>query len=184
MIRIPSRPLAVVALPLLLVIGVAACSGSEDQSGSTSTTSSGVTTPTTSGALGDLSDLDGSAAGLTGDALDCYNVQLAVSAAAAVPAASLDGSSSDADITDLRADITTLQSQLPSSVSADFQTYMAGVDAYAAAVADIDVSDITDPATQQALEAAGAELEAPDVQSALDRIQTFLHDTCPASGGS
>ena len=181
MTRKPHRLIATAAFVALLVTAATACSGSEDDQ-STTTSTSGAVVPTTSGALGDLSDLDGSAAGLSGDALDCYNVQLAVSAAAAVPAASLDGSSSASDIAQLRADVDTLKGQLPDAVAADFETYLAGVVAYADAVEGIDVSTITDPATRQALEDAGQKLEAPDVQGALDGIQTFLNRTCPGSG--
>ncbi len=181
MIRMPHRLCAAAAVAALLVMGAAACSGSEDDQ-STTTSTSGAVVPTTSGALGDLSDLDGSAAGLSGDALDCYNVQLAVSATAAVPAASLDGSSTASDIAELRSDVDTLKGQLPEAVAGDFETYLAGVVAYADAVEGIDVATITDPATRQALEDAGQKLEAPDVQGALDRIQAYLNETCPASG--
>ena len=98
------------ALAAVLLLGAGACSGSDDAAPD-STTTLAVTTPTTSGRLGELSDLDGAAAGLTGDALDCYNVQLAVFALAAVPSGYLAGSS-QADLDSLQADLDTLRGQL------------------------------------------------------------------------
>ena len=169
------------ALAAVLLLGAGACSGSDDAAPD-STTTLAVTTPTTSGRLGELSDLDGAAAGLTGDALDCYNVQLAVFALAAVPSGYLAGSS-QADLDSLQADLDTLRGQLPVAVTADFDAYVAGIVSYGEAVKGIDVADITNPATQQQIEAASAELDAPEVQTALDGIQSYLAATCPAPTG-
>ena len=110
-----------------------ACSGSEDDTAPDSTTTVTASSPTTSGKLGDLSDLDGAAAGLSGAALDCYNVQLAVFALAAVPSGYL-GGSSPADLDSLQADLDTLRGQLPAAVTNDFDAYVAGILAYAEAV--------------------------------------------------
>ena len=179
MIRTAARTLT--ALAAVILLGAGACSGSDDAAPD-STTTLAVNTATTSGRLGDLSDLDGAAAGLTGDALDCYNVQLAVFALAAVPSGYLAGSSQD-DLDSLQSDLDTLRGQLPVAVTADFDAYVAGIVGYGEAVKGIDVADITNPATRQQIEAASAELDAPEVQTALDGIQSYLAETCPAPTG-
>jgi hypothetical protein len=69
---------------------------------------------------------------------------------------------------------------VPADIAADVDTYAAGVEAYAAALAGVDLSTITDPATQERLEQAGAALEAPAVVAAQDAIETWFRETCPA----
>jgi len=181
MTRTAARTFTALVVVLLFSAGAGACSGSDDTAPD-STTTVAVSTPTTSGRLGDLSDLDGAAAGLTGAALDCYNVQLAVFALAAVPSGYL-GGSSQADLDSLQADLDTLRAQIPAAVTDDFDAYVAGIVGYAEAVKGINVADITDPATKQQIEAASAKLDAPEVQTALDGIQTYLARTCPAPTG-
>jgi hypothetical protein len=180
MTRIAAR--TITALVAVLLLGAGACSGSDDAAPDSTTTTLAVSTPTTSGRLGDLSDLEGSGAGLTGAALDCYNVQLAVFALAAVPSGYLAGSNQE-DLDSLQADLDTLRGQLPAAVTADFDAYVAGIVGYGEAVKGIAVADITNPATQQQIEAASAELDAPEVQTALDGIQRYLAETCPAPTG-
>ena len=131
MIRSKARALGATALMALLVVAAVACSGSEgsESTGSTSTTGQ-VSTATTNARLGDLSDLDGTADGLSGGELDCYNVSLAFVALALAPANALEGGGQDA--TDqIQADIETLRSQVPSEIVADFDVYAAGVQEYA-----------------------------------------------------
>ena len=179
MIRTAARTLGATAVVALLAAGVGACSGSEGSSdeGSTATTGQ-VTTATADPRLGDLSDLDGSADGLSGGELDCYDVSLAFVALSLAPASALGDEGQEA-AGQIRADIETLRSRVPSSIAADVDTYAAGVEAYAAALAGVDLSSITDPATQERLEQAGDALEAPDVVAAQDNIETWFKDTCP-----
>jgi hypothetical protein len=179
MIKMPVRPIAVVALAALVAVGATACSGSDGGS-SASTTTVVATTGTTNAALGDLSDLDGSAKGLSGGGLDCYDVQLAFVALQAIPLAALQGTSAS-DAAQLQQDLQTLRAQVPAAIAADFDTYATGVQAYGEALKGIDLSNLTDPATLQKIDAASQKLESPAMNAAADALERYFADTCPTA---
>ena len=160
------------------MVGAAACSGSDNSSGGGTTTTVDATTATTNAALGDLSDLDGSAKGLSGGGLDCYDVQLAFVALQAIPLAALQGTSAS-DAAQLQQDLQTLRAQVPSAIAADFDTYATGVQAYGEALKGIDLSNLSDPATLQKIDAASQKLESPEMNAAADALERYFADTCP-----
>jgi len=162
------------------MVGAAACSGSDNSSGGGTTTTVGATTATTNAALGDLSDLDGSAKGLSGGGLDCYDVQLAFVALQAIPLAALQGTSAS-DAAQLQQDLQTLRAQVPAAIAADFDTYATGVQAYGEALKGIDLSNLSDPATLQKIDAASQKLESPEMNAAADALERYFADTCPTA---
>jgi hypothetical protein len=169
----------VLAVVAAVMIGAAGCSGNDSSSGGGTTTTVAATTATTNPALGDLSDLDGAAKGLSGGALDCYKVQLAFVALQAIPLAALQGTSqSDAD--QLQKDLATLRAQVPAAIAADFDTYAAGVQAYGEALKGIDLANMSDPATLQKVQAASQKLESSEMNAAADALEQYFADTCPA----
>jgi hypothetical protein len=179
MIRTAARTLGATAVVALLAVGASACSGSEGSSddGSPGTTEQ-VSTATTNARLGDLSDLDGSADGLSGGDLDCYDVSLAFLAISLAPANALEGGDADS-VAQIQKDIDTLRAQVPEAIAADFDTYAQGVEAYTAALEGIDLSTITEPATQEKLEQAGQALSTPEVTAAQDALEAYFRETCP-----
>jgi len=162
------------------MVAAAACSGSDNSSGGGTTTTVGATTATTNAALGDLSDLDGSAKGLSGGGLDCYDVQLAFVALQAIPLAALQGTSAS-DAAQLQQDLQTLRAQVPAAIAADFDTYATGVQAYGEALKGIDLSNLSDPATLQKIDAASQKLESPEMNAAADALERYFADTCPTA---
>jgi len=162
------------------MVAAAACSGSDNSSGGGTTTTVDATTATTNAALGDLSDLDGSAKGLSGGGLDCYDVQLAFVALQAIPLAALQGTSAS-DAAQLQQDLQTLRAQVPAAIAADFDTYATGVQAYGEALKGIDLSNLSDPATLQKIDAASQKLESPEMNAAADALERYFADTCPTA---
>jgi outer membrane murein-binding lipoprotein Lpp len=179
MIRNPVRLLAALALTVLVALGAAACSGSDGASPADTTTTVRATTATTNAALGDLSDLDGGAKGLSGGALDCYNVQLAFVALQTLPLGVL-GGSDQGDLDQLRRDVETLKAQVPAAIASDFETYAAGVQAYGEALKGIDLTNLSDPATMQKIDVASQELESSEMTAAADSLEQYFATTCPA----
>jgi hypothetical protein len=179
MIRESLRPFAVLASIAVLALGAAACSGSDGGSAAT-TTIVAATTRTTNPALGDLSDLDGSAKGLSGGELDCYDVQLAFVALQTIPLAAATGSD-QSEVDRLQADLDTLRAQVPAAIAADFDTYAAGVQAYGEALKGVDLTDMSDPATLRKVQAASQKLESPEMNAAADALERYFADTCPAA---
>ncbi len=177
MIRKPVRPIAALALTVLVVGGATACSGSNGDS-SASPTTVAATTGTPNAALGDLIDLDGSAKGLSGGDLDCYDVQLAFVALQTIPLAAATGAD-QSELDQLQADLDTLRAQVPAAIAADFETYAAGVQAYGEALKGIDLTNLSDPATLQKVETASQKLESPEMNAAADAIEQYFADTCP-----
>ena len=179
MIRTPLRPFAALALTVLVAGGVTACSGS-DEGSSGSTTTVAASTATTNSALGDLIDLDGSAKGLSGGDLDCYEVQLAFVALQTIPLAAVSGAD-QAEVDQLEGDLDTLRAQVPPAIASDFETYAAGVQAYGEALKGIDLTNLSDPATLQKIEAASQKLESPEMNAAADAFEQYFADTCPTA---
>ena len=163
----------------VLLTAATACAGSDGGSSSGSGTTLEATTPTTASPLGDLSDLDGSTRGLSDGDLDCYHLQLAFVALTTVPLAATSGSE-QAAIDRTQADLRLLRSQVPAVVASDFDTYAAGVQAYADSLKDIDLATISDPQTQQRLTEASQALESPAMVAAARNIEQYFAATCPA----
>jgi len=182
--RRPTPRLAAIALGALLALGLAACSGSEGSDDDrATTTTAGVTTGTGDPALGRLSDLDGTLDGRSGDELDCYQVGLAYVALSLQPTAVLTGAGSEG-LQQAEADLATLRSRVPAEIAGDFDTYASGVQAFAAALEGVDLSDLENPATRQRVIAAGEALESPEVTEAQAAIEAYFARTCPSSGAT
>jgi hypothetical protein len=165
----------------LLGAATAACSGSEGSSSTTTTV--GVTTGTGDPALGRLADLDGSLDGLSGGQLDCYRTSMAFLALTLTPVGIISGAD-PAGLASIDQDLATLRAQVPAAVAADFDTYAAGVQAFAAALNGVDLTDLQSATTRQQLVAAQASLETTEVKAAEDAIQRWFSETCPAPGAT
>ena len=165
----------------LLGAATVACSGSEGSSSTTTTV--GVTTGTGDPALGRLADLDGSLDGLSGGQLDCYRTSMAFLALTLTPVAVISGAD-PAGLEGIDQDLATLRAQVPPAIAADFDTYAAGVQAFATALKGVDLTDLQSATTRQQLVAAQASLETPEVKGAEDAIQRWFAETCPSPGAT
>lgn len=175
-----ARALGAGLLVGLLGVAAVACSGSEGSSGPT-TTDAGVTTGTGDPTLGRLAELDGSLDGLSGGELDCYRTSMAFLALTLTPVGVVSGAD-PAGLASIDQDLATLRAQVPAAIATDFDTYSAGVQAFAAALQDVDLTDLQSAATRQQLVTAQAALETPQVTAAEDTIQRWFSETCPAPG--
>lgn len=171
------RAAGTAAVSVVLMVGAVACAGSDGEPSAGSTTLQ-ATTATTS-PLGDLGDLDGAARGLSGGDLDCYDLQLALVALTTLPGAASAGTE-QAAVDQMQEDLRVLRGQVPADVVADFDTYAEGVQAYAEALKGVDVTDLSDPATQQQVSDAAEALESPSMTAAEDNIEKYFAATCPA----
>jgi outer membrane murein-binding lipoprotein Lpp len=87
--------------------------------------------------------------------------------------------SDQAELDQLQADLDTLRAQVPAAIATDFETYAAGVQAYGEALKGIDLTNLSDPATLQKIEAASQKLESPEMNAAADALEQYFADTCP-----
>jgi hypothetical protein len=184
--RMGAKAAAVLMAGLLL--GATACGGStkkEESSGTgqavTATTAqSTATTASSSGSSSnsELNKLTDELNNLGGNAGDCVNAGLAFAALALAPLTFMSGGS-QADISKLEADTEQLRASIPAAVQSDFDTYAAGIKAYAEAMQGVSLDNIADPSVQAKLEAASNKLDTPQMKTASDNIQAYFDATCP-----
>jgi hypothetical protein len=178
--RIGTRVAAVLVAGLLL--GATACGGGDDSSSdgdaiqasaeSSTTTADGSTSG--SDDLGDLSDELGDLGELGGDCLSSSMAFLSLSMA---PLGFM-GGASEADIAELEGQVDDLSGEIPEEIRGDFETYAAGIQAYADAMKGMDSSNILDPEFQSQMEEAGAELETPEMEEASANIEAYFAAEC------
>ncbi len=144
-----------------LMLAVTACGGSSSTSSTTTTASSG-------GSGGDASSC-----------ADLFNKTQELSASMESSMTTTSGSSS----VDLSSIVTTLDSftsSVPSEIRGDWTTIVAGIKTYADAVKGIDMTNVTDPATQQKLMDASAAMDDAKFLQATNNIDAWTAKNCPS----
>ena len=166
-----------------LMIGATACgsSGSSDAADSEKVTAT-VSDSGDGTASEDLKNLDDALGQLSGDAGDCLRTGMAFFALSLAPLGFMSGASQE-ELDQLKADTEELAGDIPSEIKDDFDTYAAGIQAYADAMQGVNFEDILDPAVQQKLEDASAMLDTPEMQQASDNIEKYFDETCPNLSG-
>ena len=179
--RIGTRVAAVLVAGLLL--GATACGGGDDsssdgdaiQASAESSTTTADESTSGSGDLGDLSDELGDLDGMLGG--DCLSTSMAFLSLSLAPLGFM-GGASEADIAELETQLDDLSGEIPEEISGDFETYAAGIQAYADAMKGMDSSNILDPEVQSQMEEAGAELETPEMEEAQANIEAYFEQEC------
>ncbi len=164
-----------------LVLGAAACGSSSKNDASSNgdaiKSSDATTTSTTARSTTTTSGSSSSGLDSLGGAGDCLQ------AAGAYAAVSLQllqylGGATQSQISDLESQIGQLKAEIPSAIQSDFDTYSAGIKAYADAMQGVDMSNILDPSVQSKLEAAGNALDTPEMKTAQANIEAYFDKNC------
>jgi hypothetical protein len=178
--RIGTRAAAVLVAGLLL--GATACGGGDDsssdgdaiQASAESSTTTADESTSGSGDLGDLSDELGDLGDLGGD---CLSTSMAYFALSMAPLSFM-GGASESDIAELEGQLDDLSGEIPDEIRGDFETYAAGIQAYADAMKGMDSSNILDPEFQSRMEEAQAEMETSEMEEAQANIEAYFEQEC------
>lgn len=163
------------AFAALLVAGFmlvgAACGGSSSKSSESSGGSSSESSSATSKSSG-------------GDAKGCAELFNKTEELSASMDALDSGSTGDmnADMDAMVKALESFSSNVPSEIRDDWKTIVSAIKEYVAAIEDIDMSDVTkltDPATMEKLEKAGAALQSQKYMEASEKLDQWTQKNCP-----
>lgn len=168
------------AICLLLMLTMAACGGSDDEAGDTDTTAT--TTATTEAAPTTRDDSQGS----SGPSTDCMTLLQWATDSVTAQNAAFAGGGPNAVGMEYTADyFQAFADQAPDAIQRDMKTFADAFEAFFEELEALDI-DFTDPdqllalsqSDIETLEAAAEQLEAPEVEQALDNIELYFESEC------
>lgn len=158
---------AALLLAGLMLVG-AACGGTSDKSGDSSNGSESSSATTAKPEGGD-----------SGACTDLFNKTEELSANLESSMASASTSSS-VDLSSMVSSLDSFTSTVPSAIREDWKSLVSGLKGYADAMRGVDMNNLTDPATQEKLNAAAASMDGAKFQAASDNIEAWVTTNCPS----
>jgi hypothetical protein len=162
-----------------LLAALAGCS-SEDSGTDESTDESAESSTTTDSNKDDSSDAttdDGDTPNI-GNLDDCAEAAGVFASVVAAPFAFIGGAASDEQIAEWESQVEEFKDKVPADLQDDYDTLSAAYDEFAQALEGLSLSDLVNPATQQALQDASAAIESDDVQAAQENLQEYYESNC------
>jgi len=184
---------AAVAVALLLSLAIVGCgSKKNDDAGgeaagsaekqsqvnpdASSTTTAGEGSDDSTSSTKDLSQTLSDVTG-GGQLGDCLGASVAYASLVLEPLGFVGGATQD-QIDQFEQHTQDVQSKIPPELKDDFQTVAAAYKAYGEALKGINFSDILNPDTAQKMEDASNKLDAPEVKTAQDHIESYFDSNC------
>jgi hypothetical protein len=165
-----------------LLAALASCSSedsgtdeSTDQSAESSTTE---TTEDNSSDGGSSDDGDTPNVGDIGNLDDCIEAGQVYASVIAAPFAFLGGAASEEQIAEWESQVEEFRDKVPSELEDDYETLRNAYDQFAQELEGLSLSDLFNPATQDALQEATALIESDEVKSAQENLEEYYQSNC------
>ena len=163
----------VCVLALVLALAGAACGGDDEETaGDTDTVTLETTTDETTTEETDTDET-------VGDSLASEDCQELIDASASLSQA-FGSAGADSDLDDVSTFFDEFAEEAPDEIRGDFQVLADAYEAYAEAIADIDLQSgqTPDPEALQQLQAALTSIDQEEVTAASERISAWANDNC------